>query len=261
MVTPSEPGGRSPRDLGRRVRQWRGRQGLTLAQLAEKAGLSIGYVSLVERGLKIPSPEAAASLARALGDDESLFRAWAAALRAGVATSDVNALRADVLPEEDESVEWGETGPREADVVAVRVLDAGADPADPDTYAAPPLFLDRRFLGAEPGDRLFAYEMTPDAVSLLGDVAAPGDHLVFSSRVTRLTPSRIYAVRHLDRVIAARLALVGNRIVIVPPAGHRDVEMVEGVEWRDVVRGVAVVVIRRLLQLRSGTDRGRPGTR
>jgi len=239
---------------------------MTLAQLAEKSGLSTGYLSLLERGQKIPSPEAAASLARALGDDEALYRSWAAALRAGVPTSDVMELRANMevtmaTPVYEKSgmsasgvPGFLNTPTPEPDVAAVRVLPTHADPVSPDTYNVAPLYLDRRFIGAEPGDRLFAYEMTPEAAALLDDVAAPGDHIVFSTRVTRITPSRVYAVQTGDRVVAARLGLIGERIVIVPSGGERDVEMVEGA-WRDVVRGVAVVVIRRLLPTRSPNDR------
>ena len=257
-----EPRGRNPGDFGRRIRQWRDRQGLTLAQLADKSGLSIGYLSLLERGQKIPSPEAAASLAQALGDDEDLYRSWAAAMRAGVRTSDVRAIRFEASPAEP--FRWSASAmisertlpspAQEPDVVAVRVLPPDADPIDPTaSHDDPPLYLDRRFIGAERGDRLFAYEMTSDAAAQLDDVARPGDHIVFSSRVTRITPSRVYAVRTSGRVVAARLALVGESVVVVPSGGERDVEVIKG-EWRDVVRGVAVVVIRRLLPRRSPSE-------
>ena len=269
-----EPPGRGPRDFGRRIRHWRDRQGLTLSQLADKSDLSIGYLSLLERGLKIPSPEAAASLAQALGDDESLYRSWAAALRAGVSTSDVEEMRASPAADfmmmraasfSPASALLAEAGPRydqtqspsgsEADVVAVRVLPADADPIDPrQMYGGAPLYLDRRFIGAEPGDRLFAYEMTSEAAARLDDVAGPGDHIVFSTRVTRITSSRVYAVRTRHRVVAARLALLDEGIVIVPSGGEGEIEVIRG-EWRDVVRGVAVVVIRRLLPSRPSSER------
>lgn len=274
-----EPPGRNAADFGRRIRQRRERQGLTLAQLADKSGLSAGYLSLLERGQKIPSPEAAADLARGLGDDEALYRSWAAALRAGISTSDViaiqtsrppsdftmmgaeewsplAALTAETTPDFEQSDEriWPSSS-AEADVVAVRVLPTHADPIDPkQMHGGRPLYLDRRFIGAEPGDRLFAYEMTSEAAALLDDVAAPGDHIVFSTRVTRITPSRVYAVRTGSRVVAARLGLVGESAVIVPSGGERDVEMVNG-DWRGAVRGVAVVVIRRLLSSRPSSER------
>jgi RNA polymerase sigma-70 factor (ECF subfamily) len=146
----------------------------------------------------------------------------------------------------------------ETDVVAVRVLPAMADPAEPPGVSAPPLYLDRRFLGAEPGDRLFAYEMTAQTVARIGTVAAPGDHVVFSNRVTRLAASRVYAVRHRGRVIPARLALLGERLVMLPATGDENVEVVETSDWRDAVCGVAVVVIRRLLPRQSSRPERRP---
>ena len=41
--------------LGQRFRQQRKRRGLTIEQLAEMIGLSKNYVSLIERGQKLPS--------------------------------------------------------------------------------------------------------------------------------------------------------------------------------------------------------------
>lgn len=53
--------------LGRRVRDRREAANLTQASLAERAGLSVNYVSAVERGAKVPSLPALEDLARALG--------------------------------------------------------------------------------------------------------------------------------------------------------------------------------------------------
>lgn len=41
--------------LGQRLRQQRKKRGLTIEQLAEMIGLSKNYVSLIERGRKLPS--------------------------------------------------------------------------------------------------------------------------------------------------------------------------------------------------------------
>ena len=43
--------------VGRTLREERGRQGRTLADVAERSGVSLPYVSEVERGLKEPSSE------------------------------------------------------------------------------------------------------------------------------------------------------------------------------------------------------------
>ncbi|MBO0820829.1 MAG: helix-turn-helix transcriptional regulator [Nocardiopsaceae bacterium] len=53
--------------LGRRLRALRGLRGETLAETAERAGISPQYLSEVERGLKEPSSEMIAALAGALG--------------------------------------------------------------------------------------------------------------------------------------------------------------------------------------------------
>jgi transcriptional regulator with XRE-family HTH domain len=57
---------------------------MTGAELAQRAGISASYVSLIEKGAKVPDEDVAASLARALEDDEGLFRAWARASRLGL---------------------------------------------------------------------------------------------------------------------------------------------------------------------------------
>jgi transcriptional regulator with XRE-family HTH domain len=60
------------------------RSRLTGTEVAQRAGISTSYVSLIENGAKVPDQEVAASLARALEDDEALYRAWARAARIGV---------------------------------------------------------------------------------------------------------------------------------------------------------------------------------
>ena len=70
-------------DLHTRMRRRRSQLGLTGTDLARRAGISTSYVSLIETGAKIPEEDVAASLARALHDDEALYRAWARAARLG----------------------------------------------------------------------------------------------------------------------------------------------------------------------------------
>ena len=52
--------------VGRQVRAWRADRGLTLAQVAARTGLNIGYLSQVENDKASPSLETLASLADAL---------------------------------------------------------------------------------------------------------------------------------------------------------------------------------------------------
>mgnify|MGYP001765395573 CR=1 FL=1 len=73
--------GRLP--LHERIRNLRHKLGITGYELAERAGISPSYVSLIEKGLKVPNPEVAIRIARVLGDDEDLYAAWARSARHG----------------------------------------------------------------------------------------------------------------------------------------------------------------------------------
>jgi transcriptional regulator with XRE-family HTH domain len=52
--------------LGREIRRWRHTRELTLAQVAERSGLNLGYLSQIENGKAVPSLDALISIARAL---------------------------------------------------------------------------------------------------------------------------------------------------------------------------------------------------
>jgi transcriptional regulator with XRE-family HTH domain len=54
-------------DLGRRLRALRNEQGLTLAQLGRRVGLSASYLSQIERGVSMPSLSRLTTIASALG--------------------------------------------------------------------------------------------------------------------------------------------------------------------------------------------------
>jgi len=55
--------------LSRNIRLYRVHSGLSQAELAEKAGISIPYLGAVERGDKWPSPTTLAALAFSLGHE------------------------------------------------------------------------------------------------------------------------------------------------------------------------------------------------
>lgn len=61
------------RHLGREVRGLRKARGYTLAVLARESGLSVGYLSLLERDLATPSINALYAISRALGVTVSWF--------------------------------------------------------------------------------------------------------------------------------------------------------------------------------------------
>ena len=56
-------------DLRARMRRRRAQLGLTGTELAQRAGISTSYVSLIETGAKVPEEDVASGLARALDDD------------------------------------------------------------------------------------------------------------------------------------------------------------------------------------------------
>lgn len=59
--------------LGERLRESRKSQGLTMQDVADRAGLSIGFISQIERGLAAPSLSSLVSLARVLRAEVSSF--------------------------------------------------------------------------------------------------------------------------------------------------------------------------------------------
>ncbi len=62
--------------IPRRIRQLREDRQLAGYQLAKMAGISPSYLSLIESGQKLPSVEVAERLAKALGEDPEVYRAW-----------------------------------------------------------------------------------------------------------------------------------------------------------------------------------------
>lgn len=65
LVSPAGAGGEH--SVGREIRTLRKAKGLTLAALSERTGLSLGYLSQVERGASMPSVKAFNDIATALG--------------------------------------------------------------------------------------------------------------------------------------------------------------------------------------------------
>ena len=61
-----EAGGRHPPAVGRQIRRWRAERGLTLAKVAESAGLNVGYLSQIENDKASPSLACLAAIGGAL---------------------------------------------------------------------------------------------------------------------------------------------------------------------------------------------------
>lgn len=62
-----------PSDLGNALRARRKELGLTMQSVADSAGLSVGFISQVERGITVPSLGSLASLAKVLETEISRF--------------------------------------------------------------------------------------------------------------------------------------------------------------------------------------------
>jgi transcriptional regulator with XRE-family HTH domain len=65
-AAPARTGMRRRPACGRQVRHWRQQRGLTLAQVAERSGLNVGYLSQIENDKASPSLESLATLGAAL---------------------------------------------------------------------------------------------------------------------------------------------------------------------------------------------------
>lgn len=59
--------------VGEKIKELRKKNNLKLEELAEKTGLSISYISLIERGLKNPSLKALERIAKAFNLPPSYF--------------------------------------------------------------------------------------------------------------------------------------------------------------------------------------------
>ncbi len=251
--------------LHTRMKRRRLQLGLTGTELAQRAGISTSYVSLIENGAKVPEEDVAAGIARALDDEEALYRAWARAARLGIHDlALLNELEAIArTPAYVTLVESGEELPRfEAPpapagegapagdlaarlrevasrlgpealaarrVLAIPVLPAGTDPAALDGPRARPvverLLLDRRLLAGHDAQELFAYEVTPAATKHLRGVAAPGDKIVLGRRGP-VTPDRICAIRTAQGIVLARALVKEGSLLLLPGEGEVDFESV-----------------------------------
>jgi transcriptional regulator with XRE-family HTH domain len=275
-TAPDPPAPRLP-DLSARIRARRSQLGLTGADLAGRAGISPSYVSLIEKGVKVPDEEVAAKLARALEDDEGLFRAWTRAARLGLENLDLlNRLEAaSRTPAYVSLVESGHALPKLADsdaaedlaarmrevagslssppdaahapggspsVASIPVLADGADPsvldaAAPGAGVVDRLLLDRRLLGPL-RTGLFACDVTPRAMKHLRGVAQPGDRIVFE-RTARVAPDRICAVRHGTGLLLSRVLTNGRSLLLLPGEGESGFESIEMADEKAVCDLVA----------------------
>lgn len=250
-----------PDPIGQRIKDLRVAQGLTLQELADRVGIAPSHVFHVENGDKVPSEDLAVKLARALRDDEDLYRAWARArsrsdFYTAVQSAGVLAqfLRAETRPAVGDERRESETtlkgwglpehameeqrlpsalrmsstsgiaAPRPARLL-VPMIAAGEDPGQESVpfHLVEMLRLDPRALDpAEPLERPFAYALTPSNTNRVGGLLPDRGVALFTRRVLPIVPHEIYAVRAGGRVELSRAMWNGRELLLLPAPGGSD---------------------------------------
>lgn len=263
--------------IPRRIVEKREALGLAAYELAKRAGISASYLSLIESGQKLPSEKVAVDLARALGEDPDLYRAWVET--GGEPDLEARVDRLERMRSFRESgggmrdwqrgrmarrrVELEDTSPpflaREVlelrlpgppEMLRVPLLDEGADPgpgasraaASRETISIDPGLLDE---GADPA-RLFAYRVSAKSIGNVSDAVSPGDVLVFAADPAGVDPAAIYAVRFRSRIVLSRIAYTKPTLFLMPgqPGQSPTAIPVDPRELRGALAGVVVAAIR-----------------
>lgn len=252
-----------------RIRNRRDTRRMTGVELARRGHVSAAYVSLIERGLKIPHETVAAALARALDDDQELYRHWARSgrypttcetrrrydllssdpgLRRSLAEGeDLPLHRINLIGRREETVSSHQERPCLSGVVAVPVLPEDTDPGRPSVplpTTTEALFVDARLLPEEDFDHLFAYCLSEAASRRVRPLATAGDYLVMTRKVRRPAAERIHAVRLGGRVVLTRLLVKGDSLLLLPTEGRSDFELLAPREALDRVVAASVLVVR-----------------
>jgi transcriptional regulator with XRE-family HTH domain len=214
--------------IGRRIRSWRLARGLSLQKLAGEVGVAASHLFHVEHGSKAPSEALASRLARALGDDEQAFTAWArlrrrATLGEALAAAPVierYLARPDALAEQHVEL----PAPRPARLL-VPLLPAGADPGG---TARPPGAIGTLRLAAADLpevaelDRPFAYVARGPALARVPELAAEEAAIVLTRRALPLPPGAVAAVRLAGGIVLACALWNGDQLLLLPAPGASD---------------------------------------
>jgi transcriptional regulator with XRE-family HTH domain len=252
--------------IPRRIVQRREERELAGYRLAEMAGISASYLSLIESGRKIPSEAVAVRLAEALGDDPDLYRAWVETagepniearmlrLKRIDAVRSRGAVAADALVDSAGMREWQRSrleSPPPAKVVGhtvqVPVLPEGADPKATRARPGSTIAIDRSLLDDDQDpDALFAYRVGERSVQRLAQ-ARPGDVLVFSADPTGIDPAAIYAVRHRGEIVLSRVLYARPTLLLLGVTSNQPpipLTIADTKALHRVLAGVAVAGVR-----------------
>lgn len=225
--------------LAHRIRERRTALALSYRRLAALAEIqSASFVFHIENGDKIPSEEVAARIARALGEDEDLYRAWSRVRRSGDLAGSLAAAqrllgipglldRRDALAFSDSSTAASAATFVPGARLKVPVIASGLDPGDgihPSCPVLRHLRLDATaFRGIDRIVRPYAYEVAGD----FGRRAdfPPGSLAVVNRAPARPRHDETWVVRHGDRVILSRVLWNGNDLLLLPAPGASDFEV------------------------------------
>jgi transcriptional regulator with XRE-family HTH domain len=209
----------SPDPIAARIRSRRLERGLSVRELASRAGLKAGsFVLHIENSERLPSPDVAGRLAEALGDDPSLYRAWATARRRG----DVTTTLAAAMELAGRLAALGSAagpGPGPAARTPVPLIAEGADPGDgagPACAVLDRVEVDVRFLPATTATAgPFAVRASAASSARCRGTLRPGEVAVVArGGVDELFPHRVYAVRHAGGVALGHAATVADTVLV-----------------------------------------------
>ena len=187
--------------------------GLSLRGLARAARLQAGsHVLHIENGDKVPSPDVAARLAEALGDDVALYRAWATTRHRGDLATTL-AAAAEVERRLDSA--RGRAGSAGVPLIAAD-HDPGAEP-EPACAVLDRVVVDPRVLGAAEANlgSPFAVRVTAAMAARCRGALRSGEVAVVArGQVDTLFPHRVYAVRHAGGVALGHAVTVADTVVV-----------------------------------------------
>jgi transcriptional regulator with XRE-family HTH domain len=236
--------------IGRRIRSSRIARGLSLQKLARQVGVAPSHLFHVEHGAKVPSEALASRLARALGDDEQAFTAWARLRRratlgeALAAAPVIERYLARPDARVDPPVE--RPGPRPARLL-VPLLSAGADPG---RAALPQGSIGALRLAAADLpesvvlDRPFAYPARGDALARVPDLEADEAAIVLTRRALPLTPGAVVAVQLAAGIVLARALWNGRELLLLPAPGDSDFLVLPAADAQALARLIVGRVVR-----------------
>ena len=228
--------------IGERIRSLRIARGLSLQKLGERARAAPSHIFHIENGDKTPSEALAARIARTLGEDVQIFRAWArlrrrSSLGVALEAAPVLARYLGREPAADRGVELpgGWSAPATATLaeapashparLLVPLLSDGADPGEGPrpSGATGMLRLTGRDLGAVVDlEHPFSYPAVGASLRRVPDLHAEGRVLVLTRRVLPLAPGDVCAVRLDGRIELARVIWNERELLLLPAPAAND---------------------------------------